>query len=36
MSLEEAKELRLELMAERTKAVQAVERGVETYNFCEH
>lgn len=36
MSLKEAKMLRLELMAERTKAVDAVERGFETYNFCEH
>lgn len=36
MSLEGARRLRLELMAERTKAVEAVQRGVETYNFCEH
>lgn len=36
MSLEEAKTLRLELMAERTKAVKAVETGTSTYNFCEH
>lgn len=36
MSLEEAKQLRLVLMAERTWAAQAVERGLETYNFCEH
>lgn len=36
MSLEEAKRLRLDLMAERTKAVETVHRGVETYNFCEH
>lgn len=36
MSLEEAKELRLELMAERTKKQGSMERSFETYNFCEH
>lgn len=36
MSLEEAKELRLELMAERTKKQEGMERSFETYNFCEH
>ncbi|KAF2670834.1 hypothetical protein BT63DRAFT_370700 [Microthyrium microscopicum] len=36
MSLEEAKRLRLELMAERTGFTNAVENNFETYNFCEH
>ncbi|KAJ0118767.1 hypothetical protein J7T55_013021 [Diaporthe amygdali] len=36
MSLEEAKRLRLELMAERTRAMEDVERATEEYNFCEH
>ncbi|KAI3395618.1 hypothetical protein diail_1056 [Diaporthe ilicicola] len=33
MSLEEAKRLRLELMAERTRTVQAIESSAEEYNF---
>ncbi|KAG8160806.1 hypothetical protein KVR01_009070 [Diaporthe batatas] len=36
MSLKEAKELRLELMAERTKRVKDMESAAENYNFCEH
>ena len=36
MSLETAKELRLELMQERTKLMPSVERGFEQYNLCEH
>lgn len=36
MSLEEAKRLRLELMAERTRSLQDMERSSECYNFCEH
>lgn len=36
MTLEEAKELRLELMAERTSFVKEVEQRFETYNLCEH
>lgn len=35
MSLETAKELRLKLIRERTKLMPSVERGFETYNFCE-
>jgi hypothetical protein len=36
MDLETAKALRLELMQERTKLMPSVERGFQTYNFCEH
>lgn len=36
MGLEEAKELRLELMAERTVFTETVEQNFETYNLCEH
>lgn len=36
MSLEEAKKLRLELMAERTKKQKHMENASEQYNFCEH
>lgn len=36
MSLEEAKSLRLELMAERTTNMESMEDLAETYNFCEH
>jgi hypothetical protein len=36
MSLETAKELRLELMQERTKLMPSVEQGFESYNLCEH
>ena len=36
MTLEEAKEHRLELMKERTAFHERVEGDVETYNFCEH
>ena len=36
MSLETAKELRLELMQERTKLMPSVEEGFEQYNLCEH
>jgi len=36
MSLEEAERLRLELMVERTRRVQDMERAAENYNFCEH
>lgn len=36
MSLEEAKRLRLELMAERTTKMERMEDMAETYNFCEH
>lgn len=36
MSLEEAKELRLKLMAERTRNVKHMENSSESYNFCEH
>lgn len=36
MSLKEAKELRLELMAERTVYGHSVENSVEQYNLCEH
>lgn len=36
MSLETAKELRLELMQERTKLMPSVESNFETYNLCEH
>ena len=36
MSLKTARELRLELMQERTKLMPSVERGFESYNLCEH
>lgn len=36
MSLETAKELRLELMKERTKLMPSIENGFDSYNFCEH
>lgn len=36
MNLETAKELRLELMQERTKLMPSVEAGFEQYNLCEH
>lgn len=36
MSLEEAKELRLKLMAERTRNQEHMEDSSEQYNFCEH
>lgn len=36
MGLDEAKALRLELMAERTRATESVESPFETYNLCEH
>lgn len=36
MSLEEAKRLRLELMAERTRAVENMESSAMNFNFCEH
>ncbi|KAH8662507.1 hypothetical protein BX600DRAFT_466486 [Xylariales sp. PMI_506] len=36
MGLEEARALRLELMAERTRGQEAIDAGVEEYNFCEH
>ena len=36
MSMDEAKRLRLVLMAERTNFVKDVHRGIEHYNFCEH
>lgn len=36
MSLEEAKELRLELMNERTTFAEAVEEDIGGYNLCEH
>lgn len=36
MSLDEAKKLRLELMAERTTKMERMEDMAETYNFCEH
>ena len=36
MGLNEAKELRLQLMQERTKLMPTVERNFEQYNFCEH
>lgn len=36
MKLDDAKQLRLELMAERTKLMPTVERNFDSYNFCEH
>lgn len=36
MSLETAKELRSQLMKERTRLMPAVEGRIETYNLCEH
>ncbi|OIW27037.1 hypothetical protein CONLIGDRAFT_635262 [Coniochaeta ligniaria NRRL 30616] len=36
MGLEEAKALRLDLMAERTRATESVESTFEEYNLCEH
>jgi hypothetical protein len=36
MGLEEAKALRVELMAERTRATESVESTFERYNLCEH
>jgi hypothetical protein len=36
MSLQTAKELRLELMQERTKLMPSVEVGFASYNLCEH
>ncbi|KAH8904798.1 hypothetical protein BR93DRAFT_916535 [Coniochaeta sp. PMI_546] len=36
MGLDEAKALRLELMAERTRATESVESTFEEYNLCEH
>lgn len=36
MGLDEAKALRLELMAERTRATEMVESTFEQYNLCEH
>ncbi|KAL1870237.1 hypothetical protein Daus18300_005302 [Diaporthe australafricana] len=36
MSLEEAKRLRLELMAERTRSVKNIDSMSESYDFCEH
>jgi hypothetical protein len=36
MSLERAKELRLELMRERTSGTEKLERGFQQYNLCEH
>jgi hypothetical protein len=36
MGLEEAKQLRLELMDERTNMMPLVESNFQTYNFCEH
>ncbi|KAH6647126.1 hypothetical protein BKA67DRAFT_695577 [Truncatella angustata] len=36
MGLDEAKQLRLELMEERTRGQEAVNNGFDTYNFCEH
>ncbi|KAB5545812.1 hypothetical protein GE09DRAFT_220286 [Coniochaeta sp. 2T2.1] len=36
MGLEEAKALRLDLMAERTRASELVETAFEWYNLCEH
>ena len=36
MGLEEARELRLELMQERTKLMPTVESNFDFYNFCEH
>ncbi|KAF2184858.1 hypothetical protein K469DRAFT_739224 [Zopfia rhizophila CBS 207.26] len=36
MGMEEAKALRLELMAERTQKDTTIENNFEEYNFCEH
>jgi hypothetical protein len=36
MGMEEAKALRLELMAERTRATEQIESYMPEYNFCEH
>jgi len=36
MSLNEARELRLELMKERTVFRETVEKNMDEYNFCEH
>ena len=36
MGMEEAKRLRLELMAERTNLMPTVEANLHQYNFCEH
>jgi hypothetical protein len=36
MGMDEAKKLRLELMAERTRLMDTIESNMETYNFCEH
>ncbi|KAM0269429.1 hypothetical protein ACHAQH_009744 [Verticillium albo-atrum] len=36
MSLEKAKELRLDLMKERTRMVEAVEQQFGSFNLCEH
>ncbi|KAH7126646.1 hypothetical protein B0J11DRAFT_549549 [Dendryphion nanum] len=36
MGMNEAKELRLELMEERTNLMPAIQNSLETYNLCEH
>ena len=36
MTMEEAKEYRLQLMGERTTFKDAIDQMVEEYNFCEH
>lgn len=36
LGMKEAKELRLKLMAERTKLMPSIEGNFEEYNFCEH
>ncbi|KAF2495402.1 hypothetical protein BU16DRAFT_389520 [Lophium mytilinum] len=36
IGMAEAKDLRLELMEERTKLMDAVDKNMDEYNFCEH